>query len=428
MGRALAGGWRLLLGTGLALALAVVPAVALLTPAHADSLDDQKKRLDRQLSAQKDDLDGSSQQLVRAVAALRNAEATLRQARSMLAGTRTKLTAARQADRTAAAKLATQQRALAAARAKVEQGTADLDAQRRLTAQAVSEQYQKQTTLMPYALLVQSSSLAEFQSRVQMSATLLDASQVEFDRLTVLQHRLETDQAAQAELERRVAADRAAAARALRTSQDLERRAAEQAASVAALVGSRQRAADAAGRAVAQDKRDYAALQAENASVARRIAARIAREKAARASSAAAAPPAADASSHHGFVYPVAGPITSGYGMRFHPVLHVWKLHDGTDFGAGCGAPIRAAYSGRVVERYFNVGYGNRLMIDHGRVDGRYVTTGYNHAIRYVVGVGQRVRQGQLIGYVGQTGFSTGCHLHLMVWLDGSMVNPMSWY
>ena len=67
-------------------------------------------------------------------------------------------------------------------------------------------------------------------------------------------------------------------------------------------------------------------------------------------------------------------------------------------------------------------------MIDHGYVRGRYVTTGYNHAIRYTVSVGERVRKGEVIGYVGSTGYSTGCHLHLMVWLDGSVVNPMRWF
>ena len=112
------------------------------------------------------------------------------------------------------------------------------------------------------------------------------------------------------------------------------------------------------------------------------------------------------------------GPITSPYGRRFHPILHYWKLHDGTDFRAGCGTRIRAPYNGRVEEKYYNGGYGNRLMIDHGYVRGKYVTTGYNHAIRYTVRVGQRVRKGQVIGYVGSTGYSTGCHLHLMVWLE----------
>jgi len=114
--------------------------------------------------------------------------------------------------------------------------------------------------------------------------------------------------------------------------------------------------------------------------------------------------------------------------MRFHPILHIWKLHDGVDYGASCGTPIRAARSGVVAERYYNGGYGNRLMIDHGLVNGSYLTTGYNHATRYIVGVGQHVSRGQVIGYVGSTGYSTGCHLHLMVWDDGSVVNPLKWF
>jgi murein DD-endopeptidase MepM/ murein hydrolase activator NlpD len=132
------------------------------------------------------------------------------------------------------------------------------------------------------------------------------------------------------------------------------------------------------------------------------------------------------AGSSSGFVAPVPGAITSAFGRRFHPVLRVWKLHDGTDFGASCGTPIRAPHAGRVSAAYFNAGYGNRLMIDHGLVDGRRVITGFNHATRYVVGVGQLVRKGQVLGYVGSTGFSTGCHLHLMVWMNGAVVNPMT--
>ena len=129
----------------------------------------------------------------------------------------------------------------------------------------------------------------------------------------------------------------------------------------------------------------------------------------------------------HGFSRPVSGPITSPYGRRLHPILHVWKLHDGTDFGASCGTPIRAAAAGRVTNRSFNSGYGNRLMIDHGTLSGRRVTTGYNHASRYVVGVGATVRRGQVIGFVGSTGYSTGCHLHLMMWLNGQLTDPVRW-
>ena len=130
----------------------------------------------------------------------------------------------------------------------------------------------------------------------------------------------------------------------------------------------------------------------------------------------------------HGFAHPVSGAITSALGLRLHPVLGVWKLHDGTDFGAGCGTPIRAPYAGRVTSVGSSRGYGNRLLLDHGRVDGRVVVTAYNHAQRYVVGRGQAVTKGQVLGYVGSTGYSTGCHLHLMVWLDGRLTNPMSWF
>ena len=95
--------------------------------------------------------------------------------------------------------------------------------------------------------------------------------------------------------------------------------------------------------------------------------------------------------------------------------------------GASCGTPIRASYSGTVTRAVGSRAYGHRLFVDHGQVDGRHVVTSYNHAQRYVVDVGTRVRRGQVLGYVGATGYATGCHLHLMVWLDQRLVNPMSW-
>lgn len=133
-----------------------------------------------------------------------------------------------------------------------------------------------------------------------------------------------------------------------------------------------------------------------------------------------------DASGSSGLSMPVNGPVTSTFGTRLHPILRVWKLHDGVDFGASCGTPLRAAADGVVTDRYYNGGYGNRLMIDHGMVGGRYITTSYNHATNYVVSPGQRVTKGQTVGYVGSTGYSTGCHLHFMAWVDGKLVNPLT--
>lgn len=123
---------------------------------------------------------------------------------------------------------------------------------------------------------------------------------------------------------------------------------------------------------------------------------------------------------------PVNGPRTSPFGMRLHPVLHVWKLHDGLDFGVGCGTPIRAAADGRVTEVYYNAGYGNRAIVEHN-LDGRSVRTSYNHAIDFSVSPGDEIKQGQVIGRVGSTGYSTGCHLHFMVWVDGQLTDPAGW-
>ena len=159
----------------------------------------------------------------------------------------------------------------------------------------------------------------------------------------------------------------------------------------------------------------------------------VAREAQARALAAASATQSsaimtpAGRPGSHGFLHPVAGAVSSAFGMRLHPLRKIWKLHDGTDFAAACGTAIRAPSAGVVTKAFFNSAYGNRLFLSHGSVDGVQVDSAFNHAARYLVQPGQRVSRGQVIGVVGSTGLSTGCHLHLMVWLDGRLSNPMSW-
>jgi murein DD-endopeptidase MepM/ murein hydrolase activator NlpD len=122
-----------------------------------------------------------------------------------------------------------------------------------------------------------------------------------------------------------------------------------------------------------------------------------------------------------------AGPVTSAFGMRLHPVRRVWSLHDGTDFAAPCGGPIVAPAAGVVTATAVSEAYGNRLFLDHGIIDGRRLQTASNHAQRYVVHAGERVQRGQVIGLVGSTGYSTGCHQHLMVWANGALADPAAW-
>ena len=115
--------------------------------------------------------------------------------------------------------------------------------------------------------------------------------------------------------------------------------------------------------------------------------------------------------------------ITSVFGTRRHPVLGYTRAHKGVDFGAGTGTPILAAGDGVVLEARRWSGYGNWLRIRHsGQWD-----TGYGHISRYAPGIraGTRVRQGQVVAYVGSTGLATGPHLHYEVWLKGQRVNPI---
>lgn len=126
--------------------------------------------------------------------------------------------------------------------------------------------------------------------------------------------------------------------------------------------------------------------------------------------------------------WPVAAPfVTSPYGMRVHPVTGVHKLHDGTDFRAPCGTPVRASAAGRVTHAARRGGYGNQVRIDHGMLGGPALSTSYSHLSSMEVTPGQYVRAGQPVGRSGTTGSSTGCHLHFMVYSTGAPVDPMRW-
>jgi len=122
------------------------------------------------------------------------------------------------------------------------------------------------------------------------------------------------------------------------------------------------------------------------------------------------------------FQWPVNGAVTSSFGYRTHPVLGTQRLHAGVDFGAASGTPIVAADTGTVVSAGWHGGYGNAVIVDHGGG----VATLYGHQSRLAVGSGSRVSRGQVIGYVGSTGMSTGPHLHFELRINGVPTDPMS--
>lgn len=115
--------------------------------------------------------------------------------------------------------------------------------------------------------------------------------------------------------------------------------------------------------------------------------------------------------------------ITSEYGWRLHPVLKYEKLHTGIDIGAGYGAKIVAAKSGTVVTSTYNGAYGNYVTINHGGG----IATLYAHMSSAAVSAGAWVAEGEVIGYVGSTGYSTGPHLHFEVIVNGATTDPMGY-
>jgi murein DD-endopeptidase MepM/ murein hydrolase activator NlpD len=123
-----------------------------------------------------------------------------------------------------------------------------------------------------------------------------------------------------------------------------------------------------------------------------------------------------------GMIQPVNGHVTSGYGLRRHPILGYVRMHAGIDFGAPYGSPIFAVSDGIVSFAGRHGGHGNYVRLDHGGGIG----TGYGHMSRIAVSPGMRVHAGQVIGYVGSTGLSTGPHLHYELYENGRTVNPLS--
>ncbi|HHV19949.1 MAG TPA: peptidoglycan DD-metalloendopeptidase family protein [Propionibacterium sp.] len=440
-----------------ALALGLTLAV----PAWADDLDNDRERIAQSLTAAQERLDADTKSLANATSALQQSRGELESAREQLAQTQRQLEQAQADDKSAAARLAQAQNDLEEAKAAVAEGERHVAAQKLEVGNVVRTQYQQKTNMVGIGMVVTGTDTGDINNRVQWSQTLFDATQAELEKLEELQAQLVAAQQRQAQIEEQMAAERAAAAANLEERKNLAARAVEEEQAVALLVETNASAELVAAQQLEASQNHATALSAEQKDVEARIVERLrqqqeeearraeterinrenraaeektqaALEQADQARSNAQAPaPAAPAPKQAAapaspFIKPVNGRVTSRYGMRLHPVLKVWKLHDGTDYGASCNTPLRAAADGVVTERYYNAGYGNRLMIDHGRINGKFMTTGYNHATHYTVKVGQRVKQGDVIGYVGSTGYSTGCHLHLMVWVNGKVTNPQT--
>jgi murein DD-endopeptidase MepM/ murein hydrolase activator NlpD len=122
--------------------------------------------------------------------------------------------------------------------------------------------------------------------------------------------------------------------------------------------------------------------------------------------------------------FPAKGILTSGFGVRVSPITGVERMHCGIDIGASAGSPVIAAASGEILQASYMGGYGYAVLIYHGGG----LATFYAHMSGFAVETGQNVKQGQIIGYVGSTGYTTGPHLHFEVRVNGAPVNPYKYF
>jgi murein DD-endopeptidase MepM/ murein hydrolase activator NlpD len=404
-----------------ATAAATLALGVLVTPlAIADpkkDLEHRKHHAQQQVRHAAHDLDESSSQLRRAQGALEAAARELRSARVRLLAAGAKVRAAEVRDRQMQARLAAAEARLDAAQQALAEGQADLTEQRNTLTDTITDIYEGgDPHLLAMSALMHSRSTSDLTRQQAFDDVVVGRQKAAYDDLRAAQVLLQVREDQVQDARDDVAVQRKAAAEHLVTMEVLHREAREARDDVRAKVITRHSAKVAAVRARKHDQRALRIAKKHEERIRQLILA-----KARRSRGGYTGP------TNGLFIRPVPGSVTSPFGWRIHPIYHYWGLHDGTDFGVSCGEGMRAIAGGTVISRYWSDVYGNRLYLSLGNINGKNVTAVYNHATGYRVGVGQHVRQGEVVGYVGSTGWSTGCHLHFTLLVNGDAVNPMNW-
>lgn len=417
------------------LVAALVTAASLLlgsaSPVLADQYDDQRAQnqarqdaVDKALADLSAELEDTSAALVQAYAELQGIQAAIPVAQAQLQTARDELGRLQREAAVIADRLTAATTLEASIGEQITQGTAQVGQLRAGIGQMARDAYKGTMTGPAVAAvldarsateLVQNTELAQVALRTQVHA--LD----EIQQITGVNRNREARQVAVreqvTELKAQADANVAAAATAEQAAQ-------QHAAELAAL----EKEATAKAASIEQQKQSQQAkaeeLKAQQNQLEADLKEIIRQQDAARK---AAGKTPIGSTANQPFTNPTnVNPIykTSDYGMRFHPVLHYTRLHAGVDLRTYCNTPVYAGASGTVEWARYRSGYGNQVMLDNGYWNGKSLMSSYNHLSSMVVKGGQSVDQGQLVGYAGNEGTSTGCHLHFEVYVDGSTVDP----
>lgn len=397
---------------------ALVAVLGLAVPlANADDRDDLKDKQNQvkgQIKDVKGEINEASAKVASFTGKLRTAEAKLTAARTTLTSVRAELATARARATALRTKLAEAETKLATAKAELKQAKAEVAGQRqegRDTVIAMATESNPDLALL--SAYADGESMDEVLISLTANGVITGRQQQTLDQLVVVQDQLTTHEAAVRDARNNVATAKKAADDNVAEVTALVTRATSAEAKVASLVRSTASARSAVVAARAADRAALRRLEAREAKIRRTILA-LSRKQ---------------GGSYNGdtgglLAKPGPGPVTSPYGYRIHPIYGYYGLHNGIDFGTGCGARLVAGESGTVINRYYDEVYGNRLYLAIGRVNGASIVLVYNHMSGYAVGQAQRVKRGQTVGYSGATGWSTGCHLHFIVMRNGTPVDP----
>lgn len=417
--------WNVRRSATAALMAATLTAV-LLPSAQADNDPKDKKRaVDAQVKDLGEDLEDSTAEVKAATGALDAAEAKLVPAQNALAAARTAVAVAQATEQDAALRLAATQSYAEQAHIEYLGALAQIRSHKEAIGAMARAAYMG-GDLQRLTLVMNAKSPDELTSAMAYLGSVNRSEKEVLSDLDADQRDLAMKQATLEAAEQRITGEQEAATAAVAATSAARDTASAASAEVATLIAARATALDAAEDLKKDIEKRLAAMKAESDRLAQIIKARA--EAARRAAEKAGKKIGKTVESGTGLLSrPVVGPITSPYGMRYHPILRRYKLHTGTDFGVPSGTAVHAGRGGKVIQAYYNSAYGNRVVIDHGFVNGVYLVTTYNHMTRDTVYVGQKLERGEVLGYSGSTGYSTGPHLHFETMENGHFVNPMNW-
>lgn len=405
-----------------ALSCAVVAAV-LLSPSlpssadEKDRLEQEQREVQRDQKAAAEDLEHSSKGLREASATYAAAREKLDRAQTRLNELNARLVEVQAAHTQLKTELAEQKVLLAAAKKELAEGQAEVKAQREEMRDEILSRFTGGDPRLAQAAALLSGGSLEDLMRQQTYVDAASAGQdATLQRMEATETMLVVREGEVQEATDAIAAKEKEARELVAEVDSLRDQAAAAHAEMSTLAEKAAAAKRSAEAAKSADAAELRKLEAEESALRNKI----------RSLASAGSGSDRNVGSVGGlFAMPVSDTyVTSPYGIRKHPIYGYVSLHNGTDFHAPCGVPLRAADSGQIISTSYSSVWGNRLHLYLGRVNGHSYTAVYNHISSYARRSGN-VGRGETVAYAGTTGWSTACHLHFTILRDGTPVDPM---